>query len=510
MKKAFFSVLYLIFATAAFAVETLPVAVVKIAPPHIFTKSLDNFIRAVAPETSVQTQMIIAMSMAQFGYPFFDGVDRAENAVVAIFDNSTGKPDVVAAIKADPAVAAVCKNVAVQQGQYLAKNGWFAVNMSGKLDEAKFEALANAAIECTKEKSPYSFSISFYPDRTDIKIPKDSLKLKSEDSAKFALACMENFSELFKQMEKLELALNIGSDGVASKVTVSAKDGSKMAEVFNMMPKRAKIRGLGAMNTDAVYVAMGSIDTARATDPLFDILLPIMKNFMEISQQQEEAIRIYSKKCGTTWAGCMNFNPGKEVFPEIVNVTQTSLSYDDMEKYNNSVFPLELKIPGESGASKATLNQSCQRVKISGMEALKLTTTCDHPMVELGKDNATYVLIKDGLLVQASSEDLLVKAAEKLSEQNPALSRFEKTDNDAIMILNTKKILSLQGVDIGNQDIQPVVLFGKFKKNAAEVFSRMDAGTISRIYKISSALPKPGAANQTPKGQQGAPQNQSL
>ncbi len=510
MKKALFSVLYLIFAMAAFAAETMPAAVIKIAPPHIFTKSLDDFIRAVAPETSVQTQMIIAMSMAQFGYPFFDGVDRAENAVVAIFDNSTGKPDVLAAIKADPAVAAVCKNAAAQQGQYLVKNGWFAVNMSGKLDAAKFEALANATIECTEEKSPYSFSISFYPERTGIKIPKDSLKLKNEDSAKIALACLENFSDLFKQMKKLELALNIGSDGVASKMTVSAKDGSKMAEVFNMLPKRAKIRGLGAMNTDALYVAMGSIDTARATDPLLDMLMPMIKNFMEISQQQEEAIRVYSKKCGTTWAGYMNFNLGNEISPEIVNVTQTSLSYDDMEKYNNSVFPLKLKIPSESGISETNLKQSCQRVKISGMEALKFTTTWDPKINGVDKSDVTYVLIKDGLLVQASSEDLLVKAAEKLSEQNPALSRFEKTDNDATMILNLGKILPTQGINLGKQEIPPLVLFAKFKKNAAEAFTRMDAGTISKLYKIFSALPKPGAANQAPKGQQGAPQDQSL
>ncbi len=464
-----------------------PIAVVRLAPPQKLAKNIDEFARAVAPEASAQNQMLIAVMLAQFGYPFFDGVDPSENVLIGIFDNGAQKPHTVLAAKADPKTAAICRSLA--QMQNTAKDGWFFANLGAPIGDAEFGAMADALLAESAQKSSADASIEIRADKMKFghfpTLPDTPQALQFKQFA-------ASIEKILSECQSFRIDANLDARRLELDAAVSAKPESRMAKLFNSYPKRAKVRGLGAISPDALLTVIGSTNSAAASELSIDMALETISPFVKLDARQIELAKEISKNSAETFATAISIAPDMEN-PEFVAVSQTSCSAEKIAEYFASLSGLKINsFDAEGKPLEVKLSSSLKKTDIDGIDAYE-----NKMSISLADDEqTTFFCVKDGLLVQAGSAQSLKAAVESLSKPNPALAKYAKSDNDITALANVRQLFKLlsNGADIG--DVKNIPGFVKFKRDAATFRTEIDTKTIALLVKFATeaAAKNAGAA----------------
>ena len=464
-----------------------PVAVVRLAPPQKLAKNADEFARAVAPEASAQNQMLIAVMLAQFGYPFFDGVDSSENVLIGIFDNGAQKPHTILAAKADPKTAAICKSLA--QTQNTAKNGWFFANLGAPIGDAEFGAMADALLAESAQKSSADASVEIRADKMKFyhfpNLPDTPQALQLKQAA-------ASIEKILSECQSFRIDANLNARKLELCAAAFAKPGSRLAKLFGSYPKRAKVRGLGAISPDALLTIIGSANSAAVSDLSIDMALETISAFVKLDAGQIELAREISKNSSETFAAAISIPSNAEI-PEFVTVSQTSCSAEKIAEYFASLSGMKINsFDAEGNPLEIKLSSAIKKTDIGGIDAyenrISLSSTDDA--------QTSFFCVKDGLLVQSGSAQSLKAAVENLSKPNPMLAKYAKSDNDITALANVRQLFKLlsNGTDIA--DLKDIPGFVKFKRDAATFRTEIDTKTIALLVKFATeaAAKNAGAA----------------
>ena len=152
MKKCFV-VLALFTAIAAFAAEK-PWLSASMKSPKEFFANASDIVRKVYPDP--QTEMTMALTLAPFGFPDFQGIGN-ENFALALFGNPDA-PQAFLAVKAAKNSAAY-KFVQQAHMRNLEKDGWIIVQTAGS-PTADITEYADGTIAAAKEKTGADISLT--------------------------------------------------------------------------------------------------------------------------------------------------------------------------------------------------------------------------------------------------------------------------------------------------------------------------------------------------------------
>lgn len=492
MKKTIASLAIALACAFGFAQSTSPFAVVQLASPKKLAEDVNAFMRAVTPDAPPQQQMMIAMVLGQFGYPFFDGIDASENAIVGFFDQGVknASPIIVLAVKADPKTAVLCKNFDMQKIQSATNGGWYFANLSAPLAPEAFEKFLPSLIEAAKEKTSSSARILLYPDLVKFDLAETLNSMPAQPTMtdvdkKNIVDFVKALSKESKQIKSFEWDLNIDANKLSFESAMNAKSKTDLAEIFNTLPKRAKIKCLSAIDPNATMVIFGSMNSKRATDSIFKLLDPILKSFMNLPDAQIADMKNISKKSGETFAG--SFDIAKDGTPTSISCTQTSSSFDEIFNYYKIFSSIKFKKFGTEDTALDQLNFSQKPFDLNGIKACELISSMNMSNQQTINTNYFYAIEKN-LFFQTTSKEVLLKSIKNFAAGNSPLEKFAKSDNDATIIFNIEKLFALSGLNLAGEEINPLFAFVKLKKDSATFSTEIETKLIAKIVKIVEAV----------------------
>lgn len=362
-----------------------PCAIIKTCPPQKLFSKLGLALRKTYPDPKVE--MIAALTLAPFGYPFFEGVSKNDCAAVLYYEKN-GKFFRVAAVRADES-AAVSQYAKKMKMPHMRADSWIIIGDAFPEGE-DIKDYWEYAVKTARQIEIADFSITLYP---DCNFPEE----------------FKSFEDLFNQAESIKVSVRISGESVNLKCKLKAEPKSPFAKFFNSMPCRDKTFDESRfIPQDSAITILSKINPSAKTSEeckIFSAQPVLLPPDIYNSRQLLKGTGAYSIDANTT-----------------LSVYASERSIKDIKEH--------CQIASAGSANKEI---SFKSEMADGFEIL-----------EIGDEYKTYLSAAEGFEAVSNSRAALLEALKNIKnpqKENWPLKKFDNTNSEIITVLDSKKFI---------------------------------------------------------------------
>lgn len=383
--------------------------------------------RKTCPDPKIE--LLASLALANFGYPYFDGVSKSDCTAVLHYEKD-GKIFRVAAVRADES-SSLSKYAKKMKIPHMRADSWLILG-EGLPEGGDLKDYWEYAVKTARQIEIADFSITLYP---NCSFPEE----------------FKSFENLLNQAESVKFSVRIFGESINVKCKLKAEAQSPLARLFNSMPCRGK-----SFEESRFVKQDAAITIITKINPLAEFPKEIEMHSACAGLVPENIVKSRGLFKGTgTW----------------VIDAGTALSVYASERSVN-----DIKASYQSGFAECSTEEN----------KLKAGLVDGFEIIETGGKHKTFISAYGGFEAASNSLPALLGALMKI-KSHPAedcpLKRFGNKNSEIVAVLNAEKFIE--------QFIPTSIKFNRLPQIVFDITALRDSielGTVLHYDNLKAAL----------------------